>query len=98
MSALAIRDEWKNKIAAWRHSGLSIAAWCRENAEGYHRFLYWRDRLAVSERAVPQLGHFVELSLAVAPISLECNGIHINVSSGFDTGLLAEILVVLKRV
>ncbi len=96
MSSLAVREEWRNKIAAWRDSGLSIAAWCRENAEGYHRFLYWRDRLDAPERQ--QIGHFVELSLAAAPISLECNGIHIHVSSGFDTGLLEEILVVLKRV
>ncbi len=96
MSALAIREEWKNKIAAWRNSDLSIAAWCRENAEGYHRFLYWRKRLEAGE--CRQLGHFVELSLAASPISLECNGVQINISSGFDTGLLAEILVVLKGV
>ncbi len=98
MSSLAMREEWRNKIVAWRDSGLSIAAWCRENAEGYHRFLYWRDRLKVPDRAVPQVGQFVELSLAAPPISLECNGIHIHVSSGFDTGLLEDILVVLKRV
>jgi hypothetical protein len=28
------------KLADRNRSGLSVAAWCRENAEGYHRFLY----------------------------------------------------------
>ena len=32
--------EWTNKIAAWRNSGLSVAAWCREklaNLDVWHR-------------------------------------------------------------
>jgi hypothetical protein len=88
-------EEWTDKIAAWRRSGLSIAAWCRENAEGYHRFLYWRKRLETPER--PKAGRFVELSLGSAPISLECNGIYVHVSEGFDAGLLEDILSLLKR-
>ncbi len=95
MSSVALQEEWSAKISAWRESGLSVAAWCRDNAEGYHRFLYWRKRLAVPEQH--QLGSFVELELAPPPLALECNGVYVHVSSGFDASLLGEVLTVLKR-
>ena len=53
--------EWTDKIAAWRHSGLSIAAWCRENSESYYRFLYWRDRVPGEQRQEP--GKFVAVNI-----------------------------------
>jgi len=46
-----LTQEWTEKLAAWGSSGLSIAAWCRRNAEGYHRFLYWRRRLGPRGRS-----------------------------------------------
>jgi len=90
-----LTSEWTAKIAVWRQSGMSIAAWCRDNAEGYHRFLYWRKRLQSPQ--VPEPGRFVELSLASSPISLECNGVLVHVSPGFDARLLEDILSLLKR-
>jgi len=47
--------------------------------------------------AVPDPGRFLELTLPAAPISLECNGVIVHISKGFDSGLLADILSVLKR-
>ena len=70
-------QEWSAKITAWQQSGMPLAGWCRENSENYHRFLYWRKRLAV-----PDPGRFLELTLP---------------AKGFDSGLLADILSVLKR-
>jgi len=85
-------QQWSVKIAAWQHRGMKIAAWCRENSENYHRFLYWRRRLATSAP-----GSFLELTLpAAATISLECNGVLVHVPREFDPGLLADILSVLK--
>lgn len=96
MSVLS--QEWTEKLEAWRNSGLSIAAWCRQNDEGYHRFLYWRRRLKPQRLSIP--GKFVEFSLGHggSPLRLECNGIFLHVGPGFDAGLLTEILVVLKQV
>lgn len=96
MSSVAMQEEWSGKIAAWRESGLSVAAWCRDHTENYHRFLYWRKRLAVP--VIQQTGRFVELELAAPPLALECNGVYVHVSSGFDAGLPGEVLTVLKRV
>jgi len=89
MSALS--QEWSDKITAWRRSGMTLAGWCRENSENYHRVLYWRKRLAV-----PDPGCFLEITVPAAPITLECNGVLIHVSNGFDSGLLADLLSVLK--
>ena len=62
-------SEWSAKIADWNRSGLNISAWCRKNAEGYHRFLYWRQRLKELDQG-GQPGKFVELRPATTPISL----------------------------
>ena len=95
MSPVTLQEEWSEKIAAWRDSGLSIAAWCREHTENYHRFLYWQKRLSMP--MIQQPGRFVELELAVSPLALSCNGVDVHVSSGFDAHLLGEVLTVLKR-
>ncbi len=44
-------------------------------------------------------GKFVELIVAPnsSPISLECNGIMVHVSSGFDPALLWDVLSLLKK-
>lgn len=96
MSTLS--HQWTEKIDAWRSSGLNMAAWCRQNAIGYHRFLYWRNRL---EGQPPKpSGRFVELTLGQghSSLRLECHGIYLHVERGFDPGLLTEILAVLKKV
>lgn len=92
----ALMQEWTEKLADWSNSGLSIAAWCRQNDEGYHRFLYWRKRLGT--RQPGGTGRFVELRLGQSPLCLECNGIRIHVERGFDSGLLGDILSLLKKV
>lgn len=90
----AVTEKWSAKISAWQRSGLSLAAWCRDNSESYQRAIYWRKRLQGS--AIYNPGRFVELCLPPASISLECNGVMIHVSRGFDADLLADLLSVLK--
>ena len=51
-------QEWSAKITAWQQSGMTLAGWCREHTENYHRFLYWRKRLAA-----PVPGRFLELTV-----------------------------------
>ena len=86
-------QEWSAKITAWQQSGMTLAQWCRKNSENYHRFLYWRKRLAA-----PGPGRFLELTVPVAPISLECNGVLVHISKGFDSGLLVDLLSVLRGI
>lgn len=88
-----LKQQWAEKITAWRESGLSIAAWCRQNDEGYHRFLYWRKRL---EPKTQRCGGFVELSFGSSSLAVECNGVTLHIEHGFDRDLLRDVLAVLK--
>jgi hypothetical protein len=90
-----LKQEWTDKIADWRASGLSIAAWCRQHDQNYHRFLYWRWRL---EPQQPKTGGFVELSFRASSLALECNGMTLHLERGFDPELLRDVLAVLRRV
>jgi hypothetical protein len=89
----SLKQQWSEKIAAWRESGLSMAAWCRQNNEGYYRFIYWRNRL--QPKAAPS-GRFVELSFETSSLAVECNGVTLHIERGFDRDLLRQVLSVLK--
>ena len=91
----SLKDQWAEKLTAWRESGMSIAAWCRQNDEGYHRFLYWRRRL---QPKTPPSGRFVELSIESSTLAVECNGVTLHIERGFDRELLRQVLSVLKAV
>ena len=88
-----VQQQWTDKIAGWRTSGLSIAAWCRDHDESYSRFLYWRRQLE-PERD----GRFVELAVQPAGLNLSCNGLTLQLERGFDPDLLRDVLSVLKTV
>jgi hypothetical protein len=87
---------WPARLADWRRSGLSIAAWCRNHAVSYQTFLYWRRRL--DDHLPEPTGIFVQLTTPAEPepIALECNGVFVHVPAGFDPGLLRDILALLK--
>jgi hypothetical protein len=42
----AKREQWAQRLAAWRSSGQSQAAWCREYGVSLASFGYWRGKLA----------------------------------------------------
>lgn len=92
---LSVKRQWAEKITVWQNSGLSIAAWCRQNGENYHRFLYWRRRL---QQTTKPCSHFVELTLESPALALACNGVTLQIERGFDRDLLREVLAVLKAV
>jgi len=89
--------EWTDKITAWQRSGLNVAAWCRNNSVSYHSFLFWRKRLQTETHR--EGGRFVELAVTLtsSPILLECNGVTVHVSSGFDPALLWDVLSLIKK-
>ena len=92
----ALTHEWTEKLADWSSSGLSIAAWCRQNGAGYHQFLYWRKRLGT--RSPDGSGRFVALRVHQPSLRLECNGMIIHIEHDFDRDLLSDLLTALKQV
>ena len=91
------RPHWPDRLAAWRMSGKTGAAWCHDNGIGYYQFQYWRDKLRRAEHGEPT-GHFVPLTVTATPLRLECNGVYLQVSARFDPNLLREVIAALRDV
>jgi len=68
MSSVEREHFWQQQIGDWQASGLSGIAYCKQQSLTYHRFVYWRKKLADS-------GHYPDEESAVtgfarvAPVS-----------------------------
>jgi len=93
------RRQWEKRIAHWRASGLSMAAYCREHELSYTPLVRWRRRLEQGAVAGPAL----TLIPVVAPAPSRCSivirlagGIGIEVDAGFDAVLLSAVVRALR--
>jgi hypothetical protein len=89
-------SDWSARLSEWRISGKSGAVWCRDNGIGYYQFQYWQKKLRKASQPALKTGQFVPLKVASTSLRLECNGIYLHVSSGFDPALLRQLISVLK--
>lgn len=93
------QQEWEAIIEAWRASGKSATAWCRENNFNYTTFIGWSSRLRQSSKQASINSPFIELqnsSPERCGITLEYEGISIKISPGFDQITLNQCLEVLR--
>jgi hypothetical protein len=88
--------DWSVRLSAWRMSGKSGTAWCRDNAISYYQFQYWQKKLRRSGQ-LAKPGQFVPLKIASTFLRIECNGIYLHVSPGFDPALLRDVVSVLRE-
>jgi hypothetical protein len=98
---LSAARRWRQVLTRFDASGLSVAAFCRENAIAGSSFFYWRRRLATR----PAAPDFVEAKVVAGPagaLAAEVieirlrGGRRIRVRRGFDSVLLAEVVAVLE--
>lgn len=87
--------DWSARLSAWDISGKSALAWCRDNDISYDQFKYWQKKLRQAG-AQKKPGQFVPLKIAATALRIECNGIYLHVSSGFDPALLSQVVSVLR--
>lgn len=92
-----LRNSWEQQLENWRASGLTGAAWCRQKEIAYAVFLYWRKKLE-SEALTAQSEEFIEIPEAPDEIGLilECQGVMVHLTKGFDAELLQNCLQVLR--
>ncbi len=95
--------EAQRTLGAWRASGLSLAAWCRQEGVGYERVRRWRSRLASGPRSSQTAAllpvHVLEgdRSADVPGFELELpRGLRLHVPSVFDEASLARLLRVVE--
>lgn len=62
----ATPEQWLQRIKSWQDSGLSQAAWCRQNDVKASRFGYWKKKLCIGDMPVSPsktISAFVPVSL-----------------------------------
>jgi hypothetical protein len=83
---------WQQHIEHWRDTGLSGAAFCKQQSLSYHQFVYWRRKLegpgdATDIERVPTSGFARVAQIASAP-NLESNDLTLRLPGGMAiTGL-----------
>jgi len=89
------RQGWKKQVELWQASGMSALAWCRQHNLAYQSFLYWKRRLAKWSQ-----GKFVEVKDGdsnCTGISIESQGLTIQLARDFDTPTLQRLLRIVRR-
>ncbi|WP_333791866.1 IS66 family insertion sequence element accessory protein TnpB [Muricomes intestini] len=63
------RALWKERIQEQASSGISMAAWCRQNHIKKSTFYYWKKRLHIESREIqPVAPQFAKLELPASPV------------------------------
>ena len=98
-------DKWREIIERQQASGLSAAAFCRQDGVSESSFFAWKRRLGAPTAAAAAA--FVEAKVATAAVApagrpagvVEVRlrgGRRVRLGRGFDPGLLAEVVVALE--
>ena len=93
------RNEKQKLIEECRSSGMTAKAWCEEKGIGYRKYVGWASQINKSEKASEkqrwvalELRKGTESEHRLNEIRLECGRWKISIGSGFDPGLLADVL------
>jgi transposase-like protein len=99
------KSMWVDQVQRWLQSGKSAKAWCREHKLVYNTFLGWYHRLQADKKSLadpenlitePQFIELKEQPPASSGIILECAGVLVHVSEGFNPLTLKNCLHVLR--
>jgi hypothetical protein len=103
MSRQERHDHWAKQVAQQQASGLSVAAWCREQAVNHATFVYWRKRLCETDNSLAPAARWLALDLdepshpaSDHPLTLRVGRVALDVRPGFDPRLLCDVLTVLE--
>lgn len=91
-------DLWRDRVAAWRHSGMTVEAFCHDKPFAASTLRWWSSRL----RKAPPLT-FVEVrpraalsAPAPATLVVEIGAARVQLTEGFDPKLLASVVAALS--
>ena len=93
---------WRQVIARWKRSGLSVRAFC--GAEGLNpmTFYWWRRELGRRDQPQPAFLPVRVLAESTEPSTFGieivlANGRSVRVSAGFDSGTLVRVVELLEQ-
>lgn len=94
------KQQWKNNILKQRESGLSVAAWCRENNVNTHTFGYWQSKIFSKDLDSSSFTEIIDkknpTNFKRTGIVLEYQGIHIHLDKEFDSSVLKQCLEIVR--
>lgn len=95
--------EWQKRIETWHASGMSIAAWCRQEAVNMHQMYYWKrkcDQAIHSEDEKPtdwiSLTHMDACRDKHESIVIRLDHVSIEIKPHVDRQLLSDMIYLLK--
>lgn len=99
-----LRKLWEKRVAAFTVSGQTIAGWCVANDLKTHQLQYWLKKFNLTKKQAQRTPQWVPVTVTDQdqPVSkggslrITCGGATIDVPSGFDPKLLADVIRVLK--
>ena len=93
-------DEWAERIAAQRASGMSVRQFCREQGLTEHSFYAWRKRLQeqgpVRFALVERSGRRPERTAEAALELVLASGDRLRIRAGADAATLRIVLAILR--
>jgi hypothetical protein len=94
MNSTERTHHWQQHIQHWRDTGLSGAAFCKQQSLSYHQFVYWRRKLdrAASVPGAEQVSTsgFARVAQIASAPNLESNDLTLKLPGGMAiTGLHA---------
>ena len=98
---LAKRARWRGVRNEWAGSGLSKAAFCREQGVPVWQFYYWQRRLQeLAAAAASEAPGFAEVSASAdrdSGVRLRLHeGLVVELEPGFDAGTLRAVLALVE--
>lgn len=99
-----IKQQWKERVLKQRESGLSAAAWCKNNNIAIHSLCYWRDKFFPKKTDLSR-SDFCEISskdkmtgiLNKPGFFLEYHGVRIHIDKSFEHSALTKCLKAIKE-
>lgn len=99
-----LRHTWIARVTAYKQSGQTMKVWCSEQGVTVDQLKYWlrKFKSEAGGSGSPALTSFVPLvceasshSPSSASLRLHVGRVHIEVSAGFDPGLLRDVVATL---
>ena len=92
--------QWRQRIAQWQHSGLSVAAFCARHDLATPSFYAWRRTLQRRDNhqaAFVPVRRAHDAATARALEVVFADGRIVRVAPGFDAATLRQVLAVLRQ-
>ncbi len=91
------QQSWKSHSNAYQESGLTQAAYCKQNKLSLKTFAYWRHMLKTDVTPVKLVQLPIPLPQPCGALRLVVNGYVIEVGEGFRASALSELVCVLRE-